>query len=86
MYGGSAMRGTINDKFYEEINVLRGIVKMDQMIPAFLLINEVRQAMKEGSLAETAEELYALLLLLSYIYQVLYCIHQQPSLVPSLLE
>lgn len=59
------MRNKINNKLYEEMNVMRGIVKMDQMIPAFLLINEVRQAMKEGSVAETAEELYALLLVVA---------------------
>lgn len=56
------MRNTINNRLYEEMNAIREIIKIDQMIPAFLLINEVRQAMKEGNTVETAEELYALLL------------------------
>lgn len=63
--GGDMMGNKINDRFYEEMNVMRGIVKMDQIIPAFLLIDEVRQAIKEGNVAENADELYALLLMVA---------------------
>ncbi len=59
------MRNEANTKLYEEMNVMRGIVKMDQMIPAFLLINEVRRAIEEGNVVENAEELYALLLVIA---------------------
>lgn len=59
------MRNKINDKLYEEMDVMRGIVKMDQMIPAFLLINEVRQAIEDGNVAENEDELYALLLVIA---------------------
>lgn len=63
--GGDMMRNKINDKLYEEMDVMRGIVKMDQMIPAFLLINEVRQAIEDGNVAENEDELYALLLVIA---------------------
>lgn len=59
------MRNTMSNRLYEEMNVMRGIVKMDQMIPAFLLINEVRQAMEAGKVAGNPEELYALLLMVA---------------------
>ncbi len=56
------MNSLRNDRLHEEMNVMRGNVKMDQMIPAFLLVNEVRQAIEEGNVAKTPEELYVLLL------------------------
>lgn len=57
------MNSTTNNRLYEEINVIKGIIKTDQIIQAFLLINQVRQAIEEGNTAKTPEELYALLLM-----------------------
>lgn len=57
------MKNTINNRLYEEMNVIKGIVKKDQMIQAFLLINQVRQAVEAGNAAGTPEELYTLLLM-----------------------
>lgn len=57
------MNSTTNNRLYEEINVIKGIIKTDQIIQAFLLLNQVRQAIEEGNTAKTPEELYALLLM-----------------------
>lgn len=59
------MGKTMYNRFYEEMNVVRGIVKKDQMIQAFLLINQVRRAIEKGRAVETAEELYTLLLMVA---------------------
>lgn len=59
------MRNTVNNRLYEGMNVMRAIIKTDQMIPAFLLINEVRQAIEKGDIAETSDELYSLLLVIA---------------------
>ena len=56
------MRNSMNDRLYKEMNAMKGIVKADQMIPAFLLINEVRQAIETDNIVKTPEELYVLLL------------------------
>lgn len=53
------------NKFYEEMNILRGVVQKDQMIQALLLINQIRRAIEKGHAVETAEELYALLLMVA---------------------
>lgn len=59
------MEKAFYNKFYEEMNILRGIVQKDQMIQTLLLINQVRRAIEKGHAVETAEELYALLLMVA---------------------
>ena len=59
------MRKTIYNRFYEEMNIMSGIVKKNQIIQAFLLINQVHRAIEKGHTVETAEELYALLLIVA---------------------
>lgn len=59
------MGKTMYNKFYEEMDVMRGIVKKDQMIQAFLLINQIRRAIEKNHAVETAEELYTLLLMVA---------------------
>ncbi|MDE6852524.1 MAG: restriction endonuclease subunit S [Lachnospiraceae bacterium] len=61
----TTMSKTINNRLYKEMNVISGIIEMDQMISTFLLINEVKKAIEDGNVAETPEELYALLLVVA---------------------
>lgn len=56
------MRDTLYNRFNKEWNAMRGVVKKDQMIQSFLLIDEVRRIQKGGNTTESQEELYALLL------------------------